>query len=152
MSVTLHSTRFGRLEIPEEAVLDFPTGLIGLGGARYALLARDDDAAFVWLHSLDDPQLAVPVTNPWRFFSSYEVELSDDEAERIGVDASTATSVYVTVRAAESLEDFCANLAAPILIADGRGHQVINQAPDAPVRAPLFSDLAGTAGASAQAA
>lgn len=152
MSVTLHSTRFGRLEIPEEAVLDFPTGLIGLGGARYALLARDDDAAFVWLHSLDDPQLAVPVTNPWRFFSSYEVELSDDEAERIGVDASTATSVYVTVRAAEALEDFCANLAAPILIADGRGHQVINQAPDAPVRAPLFSDLAGTAGASAQAA
>jgi flagellar assembly factor FliW len=152
MSVTLHSTRFGRLEIPEEAVLDFPTGLIGLGGARYALLARDDDAAFVWLHSLDDPQLAVPVTNPWRFFSSYEVELSDDEAERIGIDDATATSVYVTVRAAESLEDFCANLAAPILIADGRGHQVINQAPDAPVRAPLFSDLAGASGARAQAA
>lgn len=142
MSVTLHSTRFGPLEIPEEAVIDFPTGLIGLGGSRYALLARDDDAAFVWLHSLDDPQLAVPVTNPWRFFSKYEVELSDEEAERIGVHDAAATSVYVTVRAAECLEDFCANLAAPILIAGGHGHQIINQAPDAPVRAPLFADLA----------
>lgn len=152
MSVTLHSTRFGRLEIPEEAVLEFPAGLIGLGGSHYALLARDDDAAFVWLHSLDDPQLAVPVTNPWRFFSSYEVELSDEEADRIGVDDASATSVYVTVRAAESLEDFCANLAAPILIAGGRGYQVINQAPDAPVRAPLFADLAGTGTARAQAA
>jgi flagellar assembly factor FliW len=46
----------------------------------------------------------------------------------------------VTVRAAETLEDFSANLRAPILIAQGSGHQVINQAPDAPVRAPLFAD------------
>jgi flagellar assembly factor FliW len=152
MSVTLHSTRFGRLEIPDEAVLAFPAGLIGLGGTRYALLARDDDAAFVWLHSLDDPQLAVPVTNPWRFFASYEVELSDEEAERIGIQDAAATSVYVTVRAAESLEDFCANLAAPILIAGGHGHQVINQAPDAPVRAPLFADLTRASDASARAA
>lgn len=152
MSVTMYSTRFGELEIPEEAVLEFPTGLIGLGGSRYALLARDDDAAFVWLHSLDDPDLAVPVTNPWRFFGSYEVELSDEEAERIGIEDAASTSVYVTVRAAESLADFCANLAAPILIAGGRGHQVINQAPDAPVRAPLFADLTGSDGRKAQAA
>jgi flagellar assembly factor FliW len=142
MTVTLHSTRFGDLEIPADSVLDFPTGLIGLPGTRWALLARSTDSAFVWLHSLDDPEVAVPVTNPWRFFGSYEVELSDDEAERLGITEADQTSVYVTVRAAERLEDFCANLAAPILIAGRAGHQVINQAPDAPVRAPLFADLA----------
>jgi flagellar assembly factor FliW len=139
MSVTLQSTRFGEVEIPEEAVIDFPQGLIGLGGSRYTLLARSDDAAFVWLHSLDDPALALPLTDPWRFFDSYEVEIGDDEAERIGIAADAATAVYVTVRAAESLEDFSANLRAPILVNNGFGHQVINQAPDAPVRAPLFS-------------
>jgi len=88
---------------------------------------------------MDDPDLALPLTNPWRFFTSYEVELADDEADRIGVDDDEETAVYVTVRAAESLEDFSANLRAPILIAHGHGHQVINQAPDAPVRAPLFA-------------
>ena len=67
-------------------MIEFPNGLIGLGGTRYALLARSDDSAFVWLHSLDDPDLALPVTNPWRFFDDYEVELSDDEAARIGLD------------------------------------------------------------------
>ena len=75
MAVTLHSSRFGDLEIPDEAVIEFPNGLIGLGGTRYALLARNDDSAFVWLHSLDDPDLAVPVTNPFRFFDNFEVEL-----------------------------------------------------------------------------
>jgi flagellar assembly factor FliW len=138
-TITLESTRFGTLEVPGDAVVEFPNGLIGLGGKRYALLAREEESTFVWLHSLDDPDLALPLTNPWRFFNAYEVELSDDEAERIGVEESDDTVVYVTVRAAESLEDFSANLRAPILIAHGHGHQVINQAPDAPVRAPLFA-------------
>jgi flagellar assembly factor FliW len=137
MAVTLNSTRFGEVEIAEEAVIDFPHGLIGLGGNRYALLARSDDAAFVWLHSLDDPALALPLTNPWRFFDSYEVEIADEEASRMGIESDDA-AVYVTVRAAESLADFSANLRAPILVSNGLGHQVINQAPDAPVRAPLF--------------
>ncbi len=142
MAVTLHSTRFGRLEVPAESVIDFPNGLIGLGGNRFALLARSEDSAFIWLHSLEDPELAIPVTNPWRFFGDFEVELADEEAERIGITDADQTSVYVTVRAAESLEDFHANLRAPILIAHGKGHQVINQAGDAPMRAPLFADLA----------
>ena len=104
--VTLHSSRFGVLEIPEEAVIEFPSGLIGLGGTRYALLARSDDSAFVWLHSLDDHELAVPVTNPFRFFDDFEVELSDEEAARIGLTEADDPTVYVTVRATDSLEDF----------------------------------------------
>jgi flagellar assembly factor FliW len=138
MAVTLQSSRFGVLEIPDEAVIEFPSGLIGLGGNRYALLARNEDSAFVWLHSLEDPDLAIPVTNPFRFFNDFEVELSDDEAGRIGLTQEDDPSVYVTVRATESLEGFSANLYAPILISGGRGHQVINQSANAPVRAPLF--------------
>jgi flagellar assembly factor FliW len=135
---TVHSSRFGDLEIPDEAVIDFPSGLIGLGGHRFALLSRTEDSTFAWLHSLDDAELAIPVTNPWRFFAEFEVELSDEEAERIGLTDADDPSVYVTVRAAEKPEEFFANLRAPILIHGNTGHQVINLAPEAPVRAPLF--------------
>src|SRR4051812_49862294 len=76
MSHTIESTRFGTLEIPSAAVLDFPNGLIGLGGSRYALVAKEEDSVFLWLHSLDDPSVALPVVNPWRFFGSDEVGLS----------------------------------------------------------------------------
>jgi flagellar assembly factor FliW len=142
MAVTLHSTRFGTLEVSEEALIEFPCGLIGLPSTRYALLAASEDAAFLWLQSTDDPDLAIPVTNPFRFFDTYEVELSDDEAARIGITDTDVTSVYVTVRAAGTLEEFSANLRAPLLVSGGRGHQVINQSPDAPVRAPLFGGMA----------
>ena len=142
MPTTIDSTRFGALDIPDDAVIEFPTGLIGLGGTRYALIAREESAPFLWLHSIDDPSLAIPVTNPGHFFASYEVEISDSEATRIGVTDPSAAEVLVTVRAGESLDDFRANLRAPILISGGRGHQVINEAAGASVRAPLFAEIA----------
>jgi flagellar assembly factor FliW len=140
MPVNIESTRFGALEVPDESVLEFPNGLIGLGGTRYTLIAREESAPFLWLHSLDDPSLAIPVTNPWFFFSSYEVEVSDSEAERIGVTDPSNADVYVTVRSGEAIEDFRANLRAPILVSGGRGHQVINEAPGTSVRTPLFEE------------
>jgi len=136
-TLTFESSRFGTVEIAADAVIEFPSGLIGLGGSRYALVSADTDGAFHWLHSLEDASLALPVTNPWLFFDEYAVELSDDDTERVG---SQNPDVWVTVRAGSSPSDFSANLRAPILIAQGSGHQVINQAPDAPVRAPLFAD------------
>lgn len=140
MPVNIESTRFGAIVVPDDAVLEFPNGLIGLGGTRYTLIAREESAPFMWLHSLDDASLAIPVTNPWFFFSSYEVEVSDSEAERIGVTDPSEADVYVTVRAGETIEDFRANLRAPLLISNGRGYQVINEADGTSVRAPLFAE------------
>jgi flagellar assembly factor FliW len=139
MTQTLTSTRFGDVEVPDEAVVEFPVGLIGLSGNRYAMLPHDEDGTFVWLHSMNDPSLALPLTSPWRFFGEYDVELSDSEAERIGVKDPAEAEVFVTVRAADTAEGFSANLRAPIIISAGRGYQVINEAADAPVRAPLFA-------------
>jgi flagellar assembly factor FliW len=138
MAVTVHSSRFGTLEVPEDALIEFPRGLIGLEGTQYALLARCEAGPFLWLQSTDDPALAIPVTNPFRFFDTYEVELSDHDAARVGISENDETSIYVTVRAAGTLEEFSANLRAPLLVSGGRGYQVINEIRDAPVRAPLF--------------
>jgi flagellar assembly factor FliW len=142
--VTIESSRFGSLEIEESAVIEFPTGLIGLGSIRWALVGDTTDGPFQWLHSLEDGNLALPVTNPWAFFADYEVQLSDADTAKLGADQAT---VLVTVRAGAELSDFSANLRAPILIAEGRGHQLINEAADAPVRAALFPGVAETAAA-----
>jgi len=138
MMVTLQSTRFGAVEIDEDSVIEFPDGLIGLGGHRYTLLTREPNSPFVWLHSLDDPALALPVTNPHLFFADFALVLDDDVATHVGIDADSAVDVYVTVRTADSPADFAANLRAPIIVRDGRGHQVLNEAPGCELRAPLF--------------
>jgi flagellar assembly factor FliW len=139
--LTIDSSRFGRVEIDPDSVIEFPDGLIGLPGTRYTLLTRGREGAFAWLQSLEDASLALPVTNPHRFFAGYAVELTDEDAERVGVDESTPVDVYVTVRAAERLEDFTANQKAPILVHEGRGWQIINQAEGLDFRALLFAGV-----------
>ena len=135
--VTIESTRFGTLEIASEDVIEFPNGLIGLGGNQFTIVEAGNGGAFSWLHSIDDPSLALPIANPWHFFADYVVDLSDADSARITEDPANV-AVYVTVRAGAELADFFANLRAPILVADGQGHQVINESGDAPVRAQLF--------------
>lgn len=141
MEHTLKSTRFGELGVPEEALIDFPEGLIGVGGRRFALLTREESGAFKWLQDAERDDLALPVTDPFPFFPDYEVQISDAEAERIGITDPAEADVLVIVRAAEELEDFSVNLLAPILISRGVGHQVINESP-AQVRVPLLSGIA----------
>ena len=151
-SLTIASSRFGQLEVDSGSVLEFPEGLIGLAGSRYALIADDPDAPFLWLQSLDDPSLALPVTNPHRFFADFAVEVVDEDAERLGLETSSAMDVYVTVRAAPAPEDFTANLKAPILVRAGQAWQVINQAPGCELRVPLFpsgNEANGATGTSA---
>jgi flagellar assembly factor FliW len=138
-TLTVESTRFGTLEIDADAVIEFPAGLIGLDGTRYALVSTDPEGAFHWLHSVEHDSLALPVTNPWLFFGDFVVDLSDADTDRV---ASDSPDVWVTVRTGSEPGDFSANLRAPILVADGRGHQVINEAPHAPVRAALFAEAA----------
>lgn len=139
MPEIVNSTRFGGLEVPGEALVDFPEGMVGVGGRRFALLTREESGAFKWLQETSDPDLALPVTDPFPFFPDYEVVLSDEEAERIGITDPCDAQVLVVVRADEDPGQISANLLAPILISAGVGHQVMNEASWAPLREPLLS-------------
>ncbi len=141
----IESSRFGPLEVAPEDVIEFPRGLIGLGGRRYTLLDRNPGSGFLWLHSLEDPALALPVVDPRSFFESFALSLGEEDRARIGADDPLAAQVYVTVRAASDPAEIVVNLRAPLVIWQGRGHQVINSAPGAELQAPLFAALGGAA-------
>ncbi len=145
MPVTIDSSRFGALEIAAEEVIEFPRGLIGLDGCRYALLDRNPGSGFLWLHSLEDGALALPVVDPRLFFPSYLPELGSEDRELlVELDLATA-QLFVTVRATPKPEDITVNLRAPLVVRDGLGYQVLSIAPDASLQAPLFT-LATDAG------
>ncbi len=132
------TSRFGPVDVIVDSIIEFPDGLIGLGGSRYALLSTDAKSPFLWLQSLDNDAVALPVANPHRFFEDFVVELTDGDAEGLGFDDGTPADVYVTVTAASVITDITVNLKAPILIRDGKGHQLINQHAGAAVKTPLF--------------
>jgi flagellar assembly factor FliW len=142
---TFETSRFGQVEVILDTIITFPDGLIGLGGHRYALLSTDPNSPFLWLQSLEQPTVALPVTNPHQFFADFAVELEDAEAEQLGLDQGAAADVYVTVTASSVVTDITVNLKAPILVRDRRGHQVMNKRPGALVKTPLFPAAAAAA-------
>jgi flagellar assembly factor FliW len=138
MSVTFQSIRFGAVEVQAQDVIEFPFGLIGLGGLRYTLLDRNPGTGFLWLHALDDPALALPVVSPHQFFEGFSLQIAPEDRERTGLEDATGAQLYVTVRATPNPLDITANLRAPLLILDGHGYQVLNTNEDAVLQAPLF--------------
>jgi flagellar assembly factor FliW len=141
--VNIESTRFGSIEIEDDAVLTFRDGLIGLPGNQWCLIAQTESTPFFWLHSIDDPSLAVPLTSPWLFFADYEVGLADEDARSLELEGPEAASIFCVVRAGSELDDFTVNLLAPIVIHAARrvGRQVINENGGYGVRQPLFSEI-----------
>jgi flagellar assembly factor FliW len=139
MSVKFESIRFGSVEVLTEDVIEFPFGLIGLDGLRYALIDRNPGTGFLWLHSVEDPALALPVVSPHQFFSDFKLEIAPEDRERTGIQDASGSRLYVTVRATPNPLDITANLRAPLVIHENRGYQVINLSDDAPLQAPLFA-------------
>ncbi len=142
-AIVIDSSRFGPLRVAAEEAIEFPRGLIGLGGRRYALLDRNPGSGFRWLHSLEDPDLALPVLDPRAFFAGFELALGAEDRARVGAEDPLAAQLYVTVRAAPDPAEIVVNLRAPIVIWRGYGHQVINTAPGAELQVPLFARPTG---------
>jgi flagellar assembly factor FliW len=139
MSVTFQSIRFGAVEIQDQDVIEFPFGLIGLGGLHYTLLDRNPGTGFLWLHAIDEPALALPVVSPHQFFADFGLEIAPEDRERTGLQDAAGAQLYVTVRATPNPLDITANLRAPLVIREGRGYQVLNLDEHASLQAPLFT-------------
>jgi flagellar assembly factor FliW len=140
MSMTvIESSRFGTLQLAPEELIEFPRGLIGLGGLHYTLLDRNPGTGFLWLHSIEDPGLALPVVDPRRFFHNFALQIATEDRESIGAPDPAAAELYVTVRTAPDPADVVVNLRAPIVVWERRGHQVLNTAAGAVLQARLFA-------------
>jgi flagellar assembly factor FliW len=143
MPKVIESVRFGELELADEALIEFPLGLIGLPGSGYALLDLSPESGIRWLHSTEDPALALPVLDPRAALPGFQLAVGVEERQRIGTEDLEKTQVYVTVRASPDPAQTTVNLRAPLIVWQGRGHQVINTAPGAELRAPLLAPATG---------
>jgi len=113
----LNTTRFGQIEVDEAEVISFPEGIPGFAGQkRFTLLAHPGGGPFMWLQSVDSPELAFVVMQPTGFKPDYEIELGGDEAAAIGLENESDALVLVIAGFGKGDAGVSANLAAPIVI------------------------------------
>lgn len=142
MRIAIETSRFGNLEVVDDQVLHLPEGLIGIDCKRWVLITREPESPFLWLQSLEEGDLALPVVQPEVFFPSYSLQLSEQQLESTGLHHGREVEVLCVVKAREELADFTINLRGPLLFdADSRqGAQMVNLV-EYPVDANLWQEV-----------
>lgn len=121
-------------------VLQLPLGLLGFEQfKRYELLSRPEEAPFLWLQVLDQPDLAFVVVSPTVVVPDYEPQISDEDVEFLDLRTPADALVFniVTLRGRNNAT---VNLKGPVLVNRRTlvGKQIIPlNAADLPVCQPI---------------
>ncbi len=89
------------LTIKSENVIELPSGLLGFERIKkYVLLSTPQEAPFLWLQMLDDPNLAFVVVSPCAVVADYQPEISDEDCDYLGLQSPQDAIVFniVTTR------------------------------------------------------
>ena len=104
MKVT--TTRFGAVEVPDNNVLSFPSGVLGFPEVqRYVMLDHNERTPLKWLQAVDRPELAFPLVAATDLLVDYHITEGKDKTSLSGT--STAPKrVVVTFKFWSSLAIF----------------------------------------------
>ncbi|MCH8825004.1 MAG: flagellar assembly protein FliW [Planctomycetes bacterium] len=113
--MNVETTRFGVVDVDENRIITFPTGLLGFSSfTRYALLQPDEDAAFFWLQCIDAPELAFVVTDPSLWVRDYQVPIRREQMDELGLDKLENAQVFVILNKHD--RTLTGNLQGPLVI------------------------------------
>lgn len=139
---------FGEIEIGEEKVITFEKGIIGFEDCKKFTIVYDSekgkDAAIMWLQSLEDASLAIPIMKPEYVREDYDPIVEDELIHSLGENIQEAELlVLVTLTVPSDIKRMTCNLKAPIIInADTmKGIQLIADNSDYLVRFPIYDLL-----------
>jgi flagellar assembly factor FliW len=137
--VKVVSATFGTVEIPEDKLISVPNGIIGFPDCRkYALLDPSKGMSlFLWLQSIDEPELAFIVTDPLVFVPEYQIQGSEPALERINVVWRKPPALFSIVTVPhDDPERVSLNLLAPLLFFsdDNELHQIVLEKAEWPLK------------------
>ncbi|MCP3911100.1 MAG: flagellar assembly protein FliW [Actinomycetia bacterium] len=139
----VESAQFGILEVADDDIVVFEGGLLGFPVSSRFLMIEADRPGYLWLQSIDEPQLSFLATHPWDFFPDYEFELTDEDQ----ADLEIATLENADVLCLLSIHDdtdgmaVTINLLGPLVIntINRQGRQVVLSGSDYEASAPLVA-------------
>jgi flagellar assembly factor FliW len=111
----IDTTRFGRMEVDDERIINLPRGLLGFPShTRFALIQTSEENYFFWLQAVDEPALAFIVTDPSIFFKDYEVPIREETQVELDLNDLAASQVFVICNKVD--EWLTGNLLGPIVV------------------------------------
>jgi flagellar assembly factor FliW len=147
--MVLNTEHLGEIEFQKEDIIHFPKGIPGFEDEKefIVVLTGDIEFPFSYLQSVKSNDLAFIVTDPFLFLTEYDFELSDEDADYIGitnVEQVDDIAIYSIVTIPEDVDQTTINISAPIVINLKKklGKQVLLKEYDE-MKHPLFKQKSG---------
>ncbi|MEE2894822.1 MAG: flagellar assembly protein FliW, partial [Planctomycetota bacterium] len=113
--MNLETTRFGNVEIEDDRVITFPSGMLGFSSySKFVLLQPDEQGVFFWLQSTEAPDLAFVVTDPALWIPDYQANIRKDQMEELGMSELAEAQVLVIVNKRDDV--ITSNLQGPLVV------------------------------------
>ena len=138
---------FGEIDLDDNKVVTFDDGILGFSDyKRWTILFDIDEQErnVSWLQSLDEPNLAIPVLNPFSIIENYNPTVNDDYLVSLGEFKDEELIVLNTMTVPEGkAKEATANLKAPFVInsRNNKGVQVIVEGDDYPVKYKIYDAI-----------
>jgi len=139
---------FGEIETEESKIFTFENGIIGFSDfKKYAIVGdseKENGGNILWLQSLDEVSLAIPIVNPIIIKQDYDPLIEDELLKSIDANYQNADiDVFVTLTVPADITKMTANLKAPIIFDNDtmKGIQLIADNDDYPVKFEIYDIL-----------
>jgi flagellar assembly factor FliW len=141
-TTTIELPRFGTCTFRDAEVLTFPWGVPGFPDCRrFLALTVESQENVLWLQSLDELKVALPVADPWQFFPDYDPRLPASARVSLELDRAEDFAILAVTIIPEA-GTATMNLLAPIVVnlRTRIGRQVTVEGDDYSVRTPIPLD------------
>jgi flagellar assembly factor FliW len=114
----LHSKTLGRLEVGDSSFLYCTDGLVGFEEyKKYYLAEVPEYGPFLWMMSVEEPDLGFAVADPQLFFPGhYEVSLGECDRDGLDLQPGDTISIFVIVSIMDGGRRITANLKGPVVL------------------------------------
>jgi len=137
----IQTSRFGILDVSDDPLLSFPSGLVGFPDfRRFVVLEAAADSDYQWLQSCDDPSLAVVIVDVHLLQPDFRIDVPGEGLAELDMIQSDPILIMAVVTIPSGRPDQAtANLRAPLVVnlRTRKGKQMILHE-SIPLRYPLL--------------
>jgi flagellar assembly factor FliW len=139
---------YGEIDTDERQHVLFPAGLLGFEKFKNYVLLDAPQKPFFYLQSVDVPDLAFILIDPFLFRPDYSVDVNDESLGEIGVSRPEEALVFSIVTVPGEGGPATANLMGPLIVnkANRLGMQAVLADPRWRVKHDIMAELAASKG------
>lgn len=106
----------GIVNVEKAKIITFPSGILGFEEYHDYALIESEYKPFLWMQSLDTPNLAFLIIDPFIIAENYELDVDDKTLGEIEIESAADVIVFAIVTVPSNGGPVTANLQGPVVI------------------------------------